>query len=183
MGDALTIRAATADDAEAIAAIYAHYVRETAISFEVEPPTAEEIARRIAAIGARYPYLVIEEDGVLAGYAYATELYARAAYRWMAETSVYLAADRRGRGTGRTLYRALLHELTRRGFQAAFGKVTLPNEASARLHEALGFTLNGRLRQVGYKHGRWHDVGLYQLELAARPDMPAEPLWGSNDQP
>jgi len=175
MDDALIVRSAGAADAGAIASIYAYYVGSTPITFEIDPPGAEEMAARIAAIAVRFPYLVAEHRGTVIGYAYATELYARPAYRWAAETTVYLAMDRRGEGVGRKLYGTLLDALRDRGFCAAIGKVTLPNDASARLHEALGFTLNGRLAAIGYKHGRWHDVGLYQVELAERPPLPAEP--------
>lgn len=175
MGGALTIRPVVAEDAAAIATLYAPYVRDTAISFEIEPPDTTEMARRIARVSARYPWIVAEMDGALAGYAYATELYERAAYRWVAESTIYLAPEMHGRGLGKALYGALLNDLRERGFLAAVGKVTLPNGPSVRLHEKMGFSQVGQLRAVGFKQGRWHDVGLYQAELAGRPDRPAEP--------
>jgi len=174
VGDAL-IRTVRADDAAAIADIYAHFVRETAITFEIESPDADAMRARIATISARYPYLVVEDDGAVIGYAYANELYARAAYRWVVESTIYLTPNQHRRGSGRRLYQALLDALRARGFQAAVGKITLPNGASVGLHEALGFAEIGRFHRVGYKQGAWHDVALYQIELADRPSRPAEP--------
>lgn len=175
MGDALTVRPVRRDDADAIASIYAHYVRESVITFEIDPPDAGEMASRIGNIVPLHPYLVAEEAGSVVGYAYAGRLYERAAYRWAAETTVYVAPDRHRRGIGRMLYQALLAELAAQGFMSAFGKITLPNPASVLLHETMGFRQAGVLAKVGYKRGAWHDVGIYQLDLAARPDRPDEP--------
>lgn len=175
MGDALAIRPVRRDDAAAIAAIYAHYVRNSVITFELDPPDAGEMAARIDTILPVYPYLVAEQAGVVVAYAYATRLYERAAYRWTAEATVYVAQDRRRRGAGRLLYDALIAALTAQGFQSVVGKITLPNPASVLLHEGFGFRQAGLLAQVGYKQGAWHDVGIYQLELGSRPDTPEEP--------
>ena len=175
MGGALKVRPATRDDAAALAAIYAHYVRDSVITFEVEPPDSDEMARRIDLVLPHSPYLVAETNGALTGYAYAGKLYERAAYRWTAEATVYVAPDRHRQGAGRALYRALIDALRAQGFQSVVGKITLPNPASVMLHEAFGFVLCGTLARIGHKHGGWHDVGIYQLDLGPRPDDPAEP--------
>jgi L-amino acid N-acyltransferase YncA len=168
------IRTATIADADAIAAIYAHYVRDSVITFEVDAPDAEEMAARIGRILPHYPFIVAECNGVLSGYAYAGRLYERPAYRWVAEATVYVAQDRHRRGIGRALYRSLIASLREQGFQAVVGKITLPNPASVTLHEAFGFVRSGVFTKVGFKHGKWHDVGLYQLDLGSRPTSPEE---------
>lgn len=169
-------RLATPADAAAIAAIYAPYVAETFVSFETEAPGEEEMRRRIEHGGELHPWLVIEqEDGVLAGYASASPFRARAAYRFAVETSVYLGRDYCGRGLGRPLYECLIALLERQGFAQAIGAVSLPNDPSVRLHEALGFEKAGVYRQVGWKCGRWLDVGLWQRALAPATVPPTEP--------
>lgn len=174
MGETLTIRPATRGDAAGIAAIYAHYVRNSVITFEVDPPDAQEMAARIDQILPRYPFLAAERDGRLIGYAYAGKLYERAAYRWSAEATVYVAHDHHRQGIGRELYRMLIASLGEQGFKAVFGKITLPNPASVLLHESFGFVRCGVLAKVDFKQGGWHDVGLYQLELGSRPVQPQE---------
>jgi L-amino acid N-acyltransferase YncA len=167
------IRAATPADAAACAAIYAPYVTDTVISFEVEPPSTDEMAERIA--GA-IEWVVLEEEGRVVGYAYAGRFMARAAYRWAAEVSVYLDRGREHRrGGGRALYEELLRRLTARGYLTAIAGMTLPNPASEGLHRALGFERVGVYRRIGYKHGAWHDVAWTQRLLAPGGDPPAEP--------
>ena len=169
----MTVRPATLDDAAACAAIYAPYVTDTAISFEEEPPPAEEMARRI---GSSIAWLVLEDAGRVIGYAYAATFHPRAAYRWACEVSVYLELGRRRTGGGRALYGALLPHLTARGYRTAIAGMTLPNEASAGLHAALGFEPVGTYRRVGYKFGAWHDVAWTQLMLAGGDNgVPEEP--------
>ena len=122
------------------------------------------------------PWLIaIGEAGRLLGYAYAAPFHVRAAYRWVAQTTIYLDPAAQGQGLGRTLYAALLDALAAQRLVAATAMITLPNAASVRLHERLGFAAIGRHRQVGYKFGQWHDVGLWQKELAARVAEPEEP--------
>lgn len=162
-----TIRNAAASDAAACAALYAPYVRDTAVSFETEPPAAEEMARRIAAAQIRHAWLVAEHDGAVAGYAYAGSWRSRAAYERTAETSIYLARSATGNGLGSALYTALLERLAQRGFRTAVAGMTLPNPASEALHSALGFEPVGVFRRVGWKHGAWHDVSWMQLDLPA----------------
>lgn len=164
-------------DAAACAAIYAPYVEGTAISFEAEPPTAEEFAERIATVAERYPWLVAEDaDGDVAGYAYASQHHPRAAYRWAVDVAVYVDGSRQRHGTGRRLYEALLERLRELGYRVACAGVTLPNDASVGLHEALGFEPVGVYRRIGWKGGAWHDVGWWQLELLpADAGPPSEP--------
>jgi phosphinothricin acetyltransferase len=161
-------------DAPACAAIYEPYVRTTAISFEDQPPDAQQIAERIERF---HRWLVAEESGEVIGYAYGCPHRDRAAYRWAAEVSVYVHPEHQRRGIGRTLYRALLPQLAAQGFYAALGGVTLPNEASVALHESLGFTPVGAFRRIGYKLGKWWDVGWWQLTLRepAGEESPTEP--------
>jgi L-amino acid N-acyltransferase YncA len=172
----MKLRAATSQDAGAIAHIYAPFVTGSAVSFETEPPDAAAMRRRIEAAGDLYPWLVGEDlDGALLGYAYAARFRDRPAYRFTVETSVYLRSDAVGRGLGRRLYEPLLAMLEAAGFTQAVAAVTLPNAASVRLHERLGFERAGTYRQVGWKFGAWHDVGLWQRGLAKPEAQPAEP--------
>jgi L-amino acid N-acyltransferase YncA len=173
-----TIRDAQSErDAAACAAIYAPYVEQTPISFEERPPDALEMEARIARCAATHPWLVAEEGGEVVGYAYACQHQERAAYRWAADVSVYVAVNRRGEGLGRSLYEALFARLRRQNFQIACAGITLPNDASVRLHEALGFIRVGVSPRIGWKGGRWHDVSWWQLELEpVLPGAPLEPL-------
>lgn len=170
------IRLAREDDAAAIAAIYAPEVLETAITFEIDPPTPEEMRRRIAETTERYPWLVSERDGAVEGYAYAGAHRTRAAYRWAVDVSVYLHRGARGRGVGRALYTVLLDMVTRQGFTMAHGGITLPNAASVGLHESMGFEHVGTYRGVGFKLGEWRDVGWWSRPLAPMTAAPSEPL-------
>lgn len=164
-------------DAAACAAIYAAHVEGSPVSFEEDPPDAVEIARRIERTVATHPWLVAERDGEVVGYAYACPHRARAAYRWAADISVYVAAGQRRRNFGRALYTELLRRLSQQRFQIACAGITLPNEASVALHESLGFVAVGVYRRIGWKAGDWRDVGWWQLELEpAAEGRPAEPL-------
>ncbi len=161
----LVVEVATPADAEAVAAIYAPYVAETAISFETEPPSVDEFGRRISETLAGFPWLGCRRDGEAMGYAYAHAFATRAAYSWSIETSVYVRNDAHRLGIGRRLYGALLPILVEQGFRRAFAGVTLPNPGSVALHESLGFTPCGVYRNVGWKFGSWWDVGWWQLDL------------------
>lgn len=160
-----TIRPATAADAAACAALYAPYVRDTAITFEVEVPDAGEFARRIA---AAHEWLVLTDDGAVRGYAYAGPYAARAAYSWSAEVSVYLEVGLRRSGAGRALYADLFDRLEHRGFRMLVAGVTLPNEASLGLHRSMGFADVGTFTQIGFKLDRWWDVHRLQRPLGPR---------------
>lgn len=159
-------------DADACAAIYAPHVEGSAVSFEERAPDAAELAARIERYGASHAWLVAERGGEVVGYAYATAFNERPAYRWSASVSVYIAEGARGQGVGRALYEALFDRLRERGFRMACAGVTLPNEASVGLHEALGFEPTGVNREIGFKEGAWHDVGWFQLQLTPAPDGP-----------
>lgn len=174
MSDA-AVRDASESDAPACAAIYAPYVSETAISFESEPPTPAQMARRIAAATSRHAWVVLEDGDQIVGYAYGGPHKARAAYRFSCEVSVYVERGRRRTGAGRALYEALLRRLAARGYRMAVAGMTLPNEASAGLHRAMGFESVGVYRRIGWKLGDWHDVAWVQRSLGVVQSPPAEP--------
>lgn len=170
-----TIRLATPEDAEAIRAIYAPIVRDTAISFEVEPPTLVEMQTRITQTLQHLPWLVCDLRGEVLGYVYASTHRARAAYQWSVDVTVYIHAEARRTGIGKALYTALLALLTRQGLAQCFAGITLPNPASVGLHESLGFQSIGVYRGVGYKLGSWHDVGWWQRGLQPEQRAPVPP--------
>ena len=160
----------------ALAAIYAPFVRDTAVTFEETVPTAEAMAERIESTLRTLPWLTLEEGGRPVGYAYASPHRARASYRWSVDVAVYLAPEARGRGGGRALYGALLDLLTRQRYATAYAGIALPNAASVGLHEAMGFRPVGVYAGVGFKLGAWHDVGWWSRELAPRAAPPPEPI-------
>ena len=170
----MQIRVARPDDAHAIAAIYAPIVANTTISFELEPPTVDEVRGRIVATLERLPWLVSEDDaGAVNGYAYASKHRERAAYQWSVDVSAYVREDARGTGVGKRLYGALCEELVQLGYFQAFAGIALPNAASIALHEAVGFRPLGVYRNVGFKLGAWHDVGWWQKALREPADPSA----------
>lgn len=174
----IAIRAATPEDAAAIATIYAQFVKDGVVSFEATAPGPAQMRERMASSDGFYPWLVASDAGnegePVLGYAYAGRFRERDAYRYVTETSIYLAGAAEGRGVGRALYGALLATLRVQGFTQAMGVIALPNDRSVRLHEALGFRRAGVLEAVGRKHGQWVDIGLWQCALAARGAAPAE---------
>ncbi|MCA1585831.1 MAG: N-acetyltransferase family protein [Acidobacteria bacterium] len=162
----VTVRAAAAQDAEAVAGIYNHYVTQTVVTFEEEPVVAAEIARRLEEVQvASLPWLVAERAGAMVGYAYATRWRARRAYRFSTEVTVYVAPDHGGRGIGSILYTQLLTALRERDIHAAMGGIALPNDASVALHEKFGFKKVAHFEQAGFKFNRWIDVGYWQRIL------------------
>jgi phosphinothricin acetyltransferase len=169
------LRCADPADAEGILAIYAPIVRDTSISFELEPPTPEEMQSRIVATVERLPWLVSESDGGIIGYAYASRHRERAAYRWSVDVSVYVAPSTRRSGLGRALYAALLGILEDLGYYSALAGIALPNPASVALHESMGFRPIGIYRNIGYKLGAWHDVGWWQRRLREYGNEPEAP--------
>ena len=169
------IRMAHAGDAAGILGIYAPYCESTTVSFEIVAPTREQMSERIARISAAYPWLVAEVDDRIAGYVYATRFRERAAYQWTAEVAVYIAINRQRRGLGRALYTSLFSILRAQGYSKAIAGITVPNPASARLHESLGFKHTGIFPGVGFKDGQWLDVGWWQLELQPEMCDPSEP--------
>jgi len=178
----VTVRPATRADAEAICSIYRPIVNGTAISFEELAPDVAEMARRMLA-RPRLPWLVADGAGRVVGYAYASRHRHRAAYRWSADSSVYLDPEHRSRGVGRLLYECLIVEVRELGYVSLFASITLPNKASVALHEAVGFAALGVFRHAGYKHGTWYDVGWWQRSLCDRPVPPPESReWCPTDQ-
>ncbi len=163
----ITIRPVLPDDAGPIAAIYNYYVRDTIVSLEEQAVSVAQMRERITHGLAQYPWLALEHDAQLLGYAYASQWKSRVGYRYCAETTIYLEQGHTGHGYGARLYAALLDELQRRGLHCALGGIGLPNAASIALHERLGFRKVGELKQVGWKMGRWIDVGYWQLVLSA----------------
>jgi L-amino acid N-acyltransferase YncA len=161
-----TIRAAESTDSAAIAAIYNHYVAETVITFEEEPINDDEMARRIEDVrSASLPWLVAEENGQVAGYAYAAPWKARSAYRYSVEITVYLDPSNVGRGIGSMLYSHLFSLLQTLGIHAVIGGIALPNRASVALHEKLGCEKVAHFQQVGFKFNQWIDVGYWERIL------------------
>jgi L-amino acid N-acyltransferase YncA len=177
---AASVRTATHADAAQIAAIYAPSVVSAATSFELEPPEPGEMARRITETLATHPWLVVDRDGHVMGFARAGPFKDRLAYQWSVEMSVYVHADARRAGVARALYTALIEALVLQGFYRAYIGVTLPNPASVAFHEGLGFTPVGVYRAAGYKLGAWHDVGWWQRPLQPLatnpPPRPPQPL-------
>ena len=170
------LRLATVDDAEGMLEIYAPVVRDTVISFEDHPPSPEEFRGRIRAVLDRLPWLVCVIGGRIAGYAYATPFRTRAGYRWTVELTVYVHPAYHRQGVARSLYTALLGCLEAMGYHTAVAIVALPNEASIALHAALGFRRTGVLEHIGYKHGRWVDDDVWQLQLQPPDATPTEPI-------
>ena len=177
----MNMRSATPEDAPAIAAIYAPIVRGTTISFELVPPTADEMRSRILSTLKGLPWLVsLDAIGAISGYAYASKHRERAAYQWSVDVSAYVRDDCRGQGIGKRLYERLFQELVDLGYYQAFAGIALPNEASVALHESVGFRPIGVYRNVGHKHGAWRDVGWWQRALQAighaEPTSPRQPV-------
>lgn len=158
------IRDARADDMPAIAAIYEDAVRNGTASFELEAPDAAEMERRWRSLVGAYPYLVMERDGAVVGYAYAGPFRTRPAYRMTCENSIYVAPHAKRTGVGRALMTALIEECARRGYKQMIAGVS-GGPASVALHEALGFRVVGRFESVGFKFDRWCDVIMLQRAL------------------
>jgi len=176
-GEAVACRLATPDDALAVQAIYAPIVRETAISFEWDAPSVEEMRARITAtLGAELPWLVGQRGADVLGYAYAAPHRTRRAYQWSVDVSVYVSAAARRSGVGRALYGSLFQVLALQGYVNAYAGATLPNDGSVALHTAVGFREVGIYRRVGYKLGAWHDVIWWHRPLAAYRDAPRPPV-------
>ncbi len=159
------IRSANYTDVQAIADIYNYFVKNTVVTFEEEPVSITEMAQRIQDVQKDYVWLVYELDGRVVGYAYAGRWKARSAYRHTVESSIYLDLSCTGKGIGKQLYEALIRELRVLKVHAVIGGAALPNGASARLHESLGFKSTGHFKEVGLKFGQWVDVGYWQLLL------------------
>jgi L-amino acid N-acyltransferase YncA len=160
------IRQANSADAEDIAHIYNHYVRETIVTFEEQAVSIAEMAKRLAdTVANSLPWLVAEQDGTIVGYARASKWKPRSAYRFSVETTIYLAPDCLGQGVGTSLYQFLIDDLKKLGLHTAIGGIALPNAGSVALHEKLGFRKVAHFDEVGFKFGKWIDVAYWQLSL------------------
>jgi phosphinothricin acetyltransferase len=157
-------------DGRACADVYAPYVTDSVISFEVEPPTAAQMADRMR---AAHVWLLAEREGVVVGYAYASRHNERAAYRWAADVAVYIDGAHHRMGVGRALYTELFARLRAAGLWTLIAGITQPNPSSTGLHEAFGFRPVGTYRRIGWKAGAWHDVTWHQLDL--HPGDPGPP--------
>jgi phosphinothricin acetyltransferase len=172
--DECSIRTAyPVQDAQACAALYGHYVQHSTATFEYDPPTVHLMASRMESSLATHEWLVAERGGDISGLAYATAWNPRPAYDWTCETTVYVRAGAEGSGIGTALYRHLLTRLRARGFHLAIGRIALPNLASVRLHERLGYEPVGIHRNLGFKHGQWIDVMHTALQLNPATGEPA----------
>ena len=169
------IRLANESDALKMLAIYAPVVRETSISFEIEPPSETEFQGRIKNYQQQMPWLVCQINGELLGYAYATPYRTRAAYQWSVESSVYVNVEHRRKGVAKALYSSLFQLLQLQGFYNVFAAIALPNPVSVAVHEAVGFSPVGVFCRVGYKFSEWHDVGWWQLSLQQEQPLPVNP--------
>jgi phosphinothricin acetyltransferase len=179
------IRIATGDDAAAFHAIYLPHVLEGVATFETVPPGVEAMRERVLARLVHYPWLVWEEAGAVLAYAYASRFRERAAYDWIAETSIYVRPEAQRRGIARRLYGTLLDTMRMQHIYQAVGVITLPGTTSVAAHEAMGFTPAGVWRQAGYKLGQWWDVGVWQKTLGepANPPPPLIPFRELREQP
>ncbi|MCX6379057.1 MAG: GNAT family N-acetyltransferase [Armatimonadetes bacterium] len=169
------VRVATKADAQGILEIYAPIVQETVISFEMEPPSIEEMEGRIERTLVQYPWLVCVENERVLGYVYGSQFRARTAYQWSVEVTVYVHPDVHGQGVGKRLYRALFNILRQQGYVAMYAGVTLPNPASVGIHESMGFQPVGAFPLAGFKFGAWHDVGFWYMVLSEPNSTPAVP--------
>lgn len=159
------IRNATVHDAKVICDIYDHYVQKTTITFEEHPITVEEMQHRIADGSKLLPWLIAEEQGGVIGFAYAVQWKNRHAYRYTVESTIYIAPQLTGRGTGKQLYDSLISELRSCSIHSVIGGIALPNPASVALHEKMGFEKVAHFKEVGWKFDRWIDVGYWELIL------------------
>jgi len=166
------IRRARLSDARAIADIYNWYVENATVTFEVDPVSEQEMAQRIETRLAKHEWLVCARGDEVLGYAYAGPYHARAAYRFTTESTVYLRNGMQSQGLGTELYRATIERIFALGYTSLIGVIALPNDASVRLHESLGFEKVAHLRRVGWKHDRWIDVGSWQLEQKTQMAKP-----------
>ena len=175
------VRPASLPDAAACVAIYRPYVQHTTISWEIEVPSVDEMASRIASAQQAHEWLVLEEDDQVIGFAYGHQLYRLPSYTWSVETGIYISGDRHRAGCGRKLYTEVLDRLTERGYRQAFAGITQPNEASNGFHRSFGFQDAGLYRRVEWKHNSWHDVAWMQLNLLGPADRggPPGPITGT----
>lgn len=177
MDATFNIRLAEETDYAAMLEVYKPYVINTAITFEYEVPSLEEYSKRISSTSAHYPCLVCGlNSGGIAGFAYASLFRVKDAYRWSAESTIYVSDKFQGKGVARVLYDALLSILELQGFVNVYGAVTIPNPKSERFHIFMGFAEIGIFEKIGYKHGKWHDLKWYEMYLVEHPANPVPPV-------
>lgn len=167
------IRTATVSDAKAMLEIYQPYILETPITFEMEVPSHLDFQTRVTETLEKFPWLVYEVKDQIVGYAYANSFRSRLAYMWSVESTVYVRTGFHGKGIGRDLYKNLLQILKAQGAVNVIGGITLPNEASVKLHEHFGFVNVAVIKDAGFKMDKWWDVGYWQLQFQKplrRPD-------------
>ena len=169
------IRLAVEADCKPILEIYAPFITETSITFENAAPTLAEFGKRMADIQKKYPWVVFEQDHNPAGYAYASQFSERAAYDWSVDFSIYVKPQYQGKKIGKALYFALAELLKLQGYYNAYAAITLPNSKSEKLHQGFGFKPIGVYHNVGYKLGKWRDVGWFELKLQDYSPAPATP--------
>lgn len=175
------IRLVQVEDAAAILKIYEPFILSSSITFEYTVPSLEEFTKRIEGIMMKYPFFVYEEeDGVIAGYAYANRFRERAAYNWDVEISIYIDPTYQRKGIATKLYQCLLDECTKRGFHNAVGGITMPNDKSVQLHDKFGFRQVGIFKNSGFKQGRWYDVLFVEKNLIPCEGEPSEIVWSSD---
>ena len=172
----MILRLATRADVSAMLEIYRPYVEADTASFEYETPSLAAFEARFDAITADFPWYAAEEEGEIVGFAYASRPFERAAYRWLAELSVYVRAESHGRGVGRALYGALERDLADMGYMSAWALVTKENAASVAFHERMGYRLMAEMPDAGYKFGRWLSVVWYRKDLRRAADPGPAPL-------
>ena len=161
------IRKVKPEDVQDIALIYNYYIEKSTITFETDPVSVEEMSERIAAISEKYPYFVYEdeESRKVAGYCYASSWKKKAAYNKTVESTIYIDKAFQSKGIGRALMNKLINELREKSFHAIIACITTPNPTSVKLHENLGFMQASNFREVGYKFGKWLNVGDWELIL------------------
>ena len=172
-----TVRIASTEDAAALLAIYQPYIQQTAFTFETEVPTEDEFKKRIEKYLEKYPWLVAEINGRIAGYVYGSVHREREAYQWTCECSVYIHDDFKGRRMGAELYDVLFRILRLQGFRNVYAGITIPNEPSEKLHQKLGFEKFAEYENIGFKFGSWHNVGWWRLVLNPFDPQPSDPVW------
>jgi L-amino acid N-acyltransferase YncA len=164
------------EDTDRILDIYRYYILNSTITFEERVPSGPEFQKRIDEIASRYPFIVAESGGEIAGFAYATTFRNRSAYRWAVEVALYVDLRHQGKGIGKKLLEVMLDILFRLGYYRVYAVITLPNERSTKLFESAGFRKVGYLQGVGFKHGVWCDVDIMEKSLRDAETAPAEPV-------
>ena len=170
------IRVATENDAEGILSIYQPYIENTSFTFENEVPSLNAFKERINSYLINFPWLVCEINNVIAGYAYGAKHRERTAYQWCVESSIYIHDDFQKSGIGKALYFALIEILRKQGFRNVYAVINLPNDNSVKFHESCGFEYFATYEKVGYKLGKWKNVGWWKLSINEYGDEPAAPI-------